>query len=85
MTLLQALAAQVDAELILPRPEAEEEKRPQAEEEALQIEAEDGKHPQAEEEALQTEAEKREASRWEALLLEAEVIAANLKESGTRR
>ena len=42
-------------------------------------------HPQAEEEALQTEAEKREKSRWEALLLEAEVIAANLKESGTRR
>ena len=39
----------------------------------------------AEEEALATEAEKRERSRWEALLLEAEVIAANLKESGTRR
>jgi hypothetical protein len=39
--------------------------------------------PQANEEALQAEAEKRERSRWEALLLEAEVIAANLKESGT--
>ena len=54
------------------------EKRPRTE-------AEKEKHPQAEEEALQTEAEKREKSRWEALLLEAEVIAANLKESGTRR
>ncbi len=48
-------------------------------------EAEKEKHPQAEEDALQTEAEKREKSRCEALLLEAEVIAANLKESGTRR
>ena len=46
---------------------------------------EEEKHPQAEEDALQPEAEKREKSRWEALLLEAEVIAANLKESGTRR
>ena len=47
--------------------------------------AEKEKLPQAEEDALQTEAEKREKSRWQALLLEAEVIAANLKESGTRR
>ena len=54
------------------------EKRPRTE-------AEEEKPPQAEEETLQTEAEKREESRWEALLLEAEVIAANLKESGTRR
>ncbi len=54
------------------------EKRPRTE-------AEEEKCLQAEEEALQTEAEKRERSRWEALLLEAEVIAANLKESGTRR
>ena len=50
-----------------------------------QTEAEEENGPQAEEEALQTEAEKREQSRGEALLLEAEVIAANLKESGTRR
>ncbi len=55
------------------------EKRPQTETE------EEEKRPQAEEDTLQTEAEKREKSRWEALLLEAEVIAANLKESGTRR
>ena len=55
------------------------EKRPRTEAE------EEDKHPQAEQEPLQTEAEKREKSRWEALLLEAEVIAANLKESGTRR
>ena len=47
--------------------------------------AEEEKQSQAEKEALQTEAEKREESRWKALLLEAEVIAANLKESGTRR
>jgi hypothetical protein len=48
-------------------------------------EAEEEKQLQAEEEALQAEAAKREKSRREALLLEAEVIAANLKESGTRR
>jgi len=50
-----------------------------------QTEVEEEKQPQSEDETLQTEAEKREKSRWEALLLEAEVIAANLKESGTRR
>ncbi len=55
------------------------------EEEVLQTETEEGVHPEAEEEPLQAEAAKREKSRWEALLLEAEVIAANLKESGTRR
>ncbi len=60
------------------------EKRPQVEE-VLQTETEEGGQPQAEEETLQAEAAKRERSRWEALLLEAEVIAANLKESGTRR
>ena len=54
------------------------EKRPRTE-------AEEGKRPQAEEEVPQTEAKKREKSRWDALLREAEVIAANLKESGTRR
>ena len=68
-----------------PRTEAGEESDPQAEGELAQAEAEEEMQPQAEEEALQTEAEKREKSRWEALLLEAEVIAANLKESGTRR
>jgi hypothetical protein len=56
------------------------EKHPQ-----IETEAEEEKDPQVEQEALQTEAKKREKSRWEALLLEAEVIAANLKESGTRR
>jgi len=61
------------------------EKRPQVAEEVLQAEAAEERHPETEKEALQTEAEKREKSRWEALLLEAEVIAANLKESGTRR
>jgi hypothetical protein len=55
------------------------------EEEVLQTKTEEGVHPEAEEEDLQAEAKKREKSRWEALLLEAEVIAANLKESGTRR
>ena len=35
--------------------------------------------------AIQDWVAEREKSRWEALLLEAEVIAANLKESGTRR
>ena len=68
-----------------PRTEAEEEKHPQAAEEALETETEEEKQPQVGEEALQSEAAKREKSRWEALLLEAEVIAANLKESGTRR
>ena len=48
-------------------------------------ESEEEERPQAEEETLQTEAKKREKSRWDALLREAEVIAANLKESGTRR
>jgi hypothetical protein len=67
-----------------PRTEAEEENGPQGEE-LLQAETEEEMQPQANEEALQAEAEKRERSRWEALLLEAEVIAANLKESGTRR
>jgi hypothetical protein len=54
------------------------EKRPRTE-------SEEEKRPQTEEEVPQTEAEEREKSRWDALLLEAEVIAANLKESGTRR
>jgi hypothetical protein len=54
------------------------EKRPQAE-----IKEEKGS--QAEQEALQTEMKEREKSRWLVLLREAEVIAANLKESGTRR
>jgi hypothetical protein len=61
------------------------EKQPQVAEEVLETKTEGEKHPQAEEETLQTEAAKREKSRWEALLLEAEVIAANLKDSGTRR
>ena len=54
------------------------EKRPQAE-----IKEEKGS--QAEQEALPAETKEREKSRWLALLREAEVIAANLKESGTRR
>lgn len=54
------------------------EKRPQAE-----IKEEKGS--QAEQEALPAEMKEREKSRWLALLREAEVIAANLKESGTRR
>lgn len=54
------------------------EKRPQAE-------SKEEQDSQAEQEALQTEMKKREKSRWLALLREAEVIAANLKESGTRR
>ncbi len=65
--------------------EESSEGRSQVEAEGLQSEAEEENGPQAEEEALQTEAEKREQSRGEALLLEAEVVAANLKESGTRR
>ena len=68
-----------------PQTKAEEQKHPQAEEEVLQTEPGEEKQPQVGEEALQSEAAKREKSRWEALLLEAEVIAANLKESGTRR
>ena len=54
------------------------EKRPQAK-------SKEEKGSQAEQEALQTKMKKREKSRWLALLREAEVIAANLKESGTRR
>jgi len=54
------------------------EKRPRAE-------SKEEKGSQAEQEALQTEMKEREKSRWLALLQEAEVIAANLKESGTRR
>ena len=54
------------------------EKRAQAE-----INEEEGS--QAEQEALQIKMKEREKSRWLALLREAEVIAANLKESGTRR
>jgi hypothetical protein len=54
------------------------EKRPQTE-----IKEEKGS--QVEQEALQTKMKEREKSRWLALLREAEVIAANLKESGTRR
>lgn len=54
------------------------EKRPQAE-------SKEEQGSQAEQEALQTEMKEREKSRWLALLREAEVIAANLKESGTRR
>jgi hypothetical protein len=54
-------------------------------EKRARTEPEEEQHPQAEEEVPQTETEKQEKSRWEALLREAEVIAANLKESGTRR
>ena len=55
------------------------EEQPQAESK------EEEKGSQAEQEAPQTDMKEREKSRWLALLREAEVIAANLKESGTRR
>ena len=55
------------------------EEQPQAESKEKE------KGSQAEQEALQTKMKEREKSRWLALLREAEVIAANLKESGTRR
>jgi hypothetical protein len=66
----------------------EEEKGSQAKQEALQTEMKD---QTAAPEDLQSEGPhslkpgQREKSRWLALLREAEVIAANLKESGTRR
>ena len=54
-------------------------------EEQPQAESKEEKGSQAEQEVPQTEMKEREKSRWLALLQEAEVIAANLKESGTRR
>lgn len=53
--------------------------------EKRQDESKEEKGSQAEQETLQTEVEEREKARWLARLREAEVIAANLKESGTRR
>jgi hypothetical protein len=71
-----------------PQAEIKEEKGSQAEQEAPQTKMKD---QTAAPEDLQSEGPhslkpvKREKSRWLALLREAEVIAANLKESGTRR